>query len=74
MPKTKQQKMKDRERRVAQKKLADAESRAQVEATTKKPQATSLDPKKLLSAAAGPKPESAASDGKHSFARRRSIG
>ena len=73
MPKTKQQKMKDRERRVAQKKLAEAESRPQAE-VAKKPQLTGLDPKKLLSAAAGPKPEGVPSAGKHSFARRRSVG
>lgn len=73
MPKTKQQKMKDRERRVAQKKLADAESRVPAE-TVKKPEKAGLDPKKLLSAAAAPKPELAPAAGKHSFARRRSVG
>jgi len=73
MPKTKEQKKKDRERRVAQKKLAEVHKRTQDQKTTQA-QKTGQRPSILASAAAPPKPNVTAANAKHSFGRRRSVG
>ncbi|MSR56660.1 MAG: hypothetical protein EXS05_03175 [Planctomycetaceae bacterium] len=71
MANNKQQKKKERERRVAQKKLADIEKRAQTAKTTQ----TSV-PKtnKLSSGVAVPKAPAVTTNARQTFARRRSVG
>lgn len=76
MPKNKQQKKKDRERRVAQKKLAEAQKRAQ-DHTAKQAQTGATRTNKLAAAGAAvapPKVEHVPVAPKHSFIRRRSPG
>ena len=73
MPKNKEQKKKDRERRVAQKKLAEVQKRTQ-EQKTSQTQKGSQRTNVLTSAAAPPKPNVVATNAKHSFGRRRSVG
>jgi hypothetical protein len=73
MSKNKQQKKKERERRVAQKKLADAQKRAQTQAA-KKAQAPAPKTNLMIPSAALPKVETFAPNIKTSFARRRSVG
>lgn len=71
--KQQQQKKKDRERRVAQKKLADAERRAQ-DQTAREGQSAGVKVNKLASAVPVHKPEQVVAKAKHSFIRRRSVG
>lgn len=72
MPKTKEQKKKDRERRVAQKKFADVQKRTQEQKileAQKAAQKTNI----LAAAAAPPKPSATGDDSKQSFGHRRSV-
>lgn len=72
MANNKQQKKKERERRVAQKKLADIEKRAE---TTKSSQASVPKTNKLSSGVAAiPKAPPVTTNARQTFARRRSVG
>ncbi len=77
MAKNKQQKKKERERRVAQKKLAATARKRAQEKTTKEPQKTVPERTKLMMAAVPkpiPKPDYVATNLKSSFTQRRSGG
>lgn len=72
MPKTKEQKKKDRERRVAQKKFAEVQKRTQDQKaleTQKAGQKTNI----LASAAVPIEPSATADNSKQSFGHRRSV-
>lgn len=71
MPKSKQQKKKDRERRVSQEKLAASEKRAQTQ-TTEAVQKINAKPKLLGSKLEQPKINLPVA--KHTFTRPRNIG
>ena len=73
MAKNKQQKKKERERRVAQKKLAATEKRRAQEKTTKESPKTVPERTKLMTAAV-PKTDYVAINKKSSFTQRRSGG
>jgi len=73
MPKNKQQKKKDRERRVAQKKIAEAQKRASQQSAGEL-QNAQRKPNKLASAIPAQKPEHITAPAKQIFARRRSMG
>lgn len=73
MAKNKQQKAKDRERRVAQKKLAETEKRTS-EQSAKKSQAATQKTNKLASAVPHPTLDQNIAKPKSSFIRRRSMG
>jgi hypothetical protein len=70
MAKDKQQKKKEREKRVAQKKLAEAEKRAQQKATKDAAQPVPRT-KKVMTAAAAPKPTYTPPNTKSPFTHRR---
>lgn len=73
MAKNKQQKKKERERRVAQKKLATAARKRAQEKTTKESQKTVPGRTKLMTAVV-PKTDYVAANKKSSFTQRRSGG
>lgn len=74
MAKNKQQKQKERERRVAREKLAAAQQRAQKKKTTKEIPKTGSRSKKLTSAVAAPKADYVAASKKSPFTQRRGGG
>ncbi len=75
MAKNKQQKQKERERRVAREKLAATQKRAQKKKTTKEtPKTDGARSKKLTSAVAAPKADYVAANKKSPFTQRRGGG
>lgn len=73
MAKNKQQKSKERERRVAQKKLAETAKRTS-EQSAKKTEQSSQKFNLMASAARPPAVDNNVAKPKHSFIRRRSVG
>ena len=70
----KQQKKKERERRVAKEKLAAIQQRRELEKTVAEGKKGGAKPNKLSSAVPLPKVETQSANARHTFARRRSVG